>query len=104
MPMPIFFLTMLPDSKTTASRMPKMAKAPPTMAHRLMRNSESGWWVAVMRTWMGETSYETMSEGRASLVREWLVDVNWYVSIGLLGLGVGVGLGLGGLGVGLGWT
>ena len=54
LPMPIFFLTMLPDSKTTASRMPKMAKAPPTMAHRLMRNSESGWWVAVMRTWMGE--------------------------------------------------
>ena len=53
MPMPIFFLTMLPDSKTTASRMPKMAKAPPTMAQRLMRNSESGWWVAVMRTCRG---------------------------------------------------
>ena len=84
MPMPIFFLTMFPPSKTTASRMPKMAKAPPTMAQRLMRNSERGWWVAVMRTWIGETSYETMSDGRASLVREWLVEVNWYVSIELL--------------------
>ena len=47
-----------------------MAKAPPTIAQSETMKSESGGAASFMRTMIGETSYEMISEGSVSFVRE----------------------------------
>ena len=53
--------------------MPKTEKAPPTIAQSETRKLESGSASSMISAWIGETSYETTSDGSVSRVRPWLV-------------------------------